>query len=160
MLGKWALGQEWGCQTLKNPVMHLISSRFLAREQTFILKYYLKVGTRVELKIEDLVEKLELKVINEGGNEEQIISNVYICDLLSNVMAKGKAQTLWITIQTHQNIVAVASLLNFSAILLPEDLMLDAQALEKAKNEGLTILSSSKTAYALAGELYQLGLKE
>ena len=114
----------------------------------------------MELKIEDLVEKLELKVINEGGNEEQIISNVYICDLLSNVMAKGKAQTLWITIQTHQNIVAVASLLNFSAILLPEDLMLDAQALEKAKNEGLTILSSSKTAYALAGELYQLGLKE
>jgi len=37
-------------------------------------------------------------------------SGGYVSDLLSDVMANAKAGDLWVTLQTHQNIVAVASL--------------------------------------------------
>lgn len=114
----------------------------------------------MKIKIKDIVERFNLRLIVGEENLENNIGSVYMCDLLSNVLANGKPETLWITIQTHQNIVAVASLLNFSAILLPENLMPDEQTLHRAKTEGITILQSDKTAYTLAGEFYQLGLKE
>lgn len=112
------------------------------------------------IKVKEVVERFNLQVLAGEENLENNIDSVYMCDLLSNVLAHGKSQTLWITIQTHQNIVAVASLLNFSAILLPESLLPDEQTLQRAKTEGVTLLQSDKSAYTLAGELYKLGLKE
>ena len=44
-------------------------------------------------------------------NKELNIEGVYIGDLLSIVMSKAKQNFIWITIQTHINIIAVAELL-------------------------------------------------
>lgn len=106
----------------------------------------------------EIIKKLELQILVEKGLDREV-SGVYICDLLSNVMAHGKQGNLWITIQTHQNTVAVATLLNFSGIIIPENLDPDEITIKKAEAEGVAILKSRKDAYHLAGELYQLGLR-
>lgn len=111
------------------------------------------------MNLQEIVKKLNLEVVVGENLSEKKVSGVYICDLLSNVMAHGQDGNLWITIQTHQNILAVAALLNFSAILLPEDLMPDKETIAKAEKEGIILLKSSQAAYNLAGELYQMGLK-
>ncbi|MFZ7102307.1 MAG: DRTGG domain-containing protein [Peptococcaceae bacterium] len=110
------------------------------------------------MKLAEIIRQLKLEIIT-GKKMEQEVKGVYICDLLSNVMAHGKQGDLWVTIQTHQNIVAVASLLNFAAIIIPENLEPDEITLEKAATEEITILRTVKDAYHLAGELYQLGLR-
>lgn len=110
------------------------------------------------MRLADIVKELDLTVLVGEALESQKVVGVYICDLLSNVMAHGKTGNLWITIQTHQNVLAVASLLNFSAILLPEGLSPEQEVLEKARKEGVVILQSPLSAFELAGRLYAMGL--
>ena len=92
------------------------------------------------MKVAELAEKLGAKVLNEGVNLEGEVKSAYVCDLLSWVMAKGAQGTAWITVMNHINVIAVATLL------------------DKAAEEGVPVLGSSKTSYELAGEMYALGL--
>lgn len=107
----------------------------------------------------EIVNKLDLNVLAGENLENKCVRGVYICDLLSNVMAHGQADNLWITIQTHQNVLAVATLLNFSAILLPEGLKPEQSVLDKACKEKIVILQSPQSAFELAGKLYEMGLR-
>lgn len=110
------------------------------------------------MKVEKIVEELSLKVLTGRDCLQREISSVYCGDLLSRVMAKSSKNSLWITIQVHVNIVAVASLLEMACIVIPEDIAVDEKTLAKAEEEQVVILSSSMSAYTLSGRLYRLGL--
>lgn len=60
----------------------------------------------------------------------------YTCDLLSWVMAHGKQGMAWITVQTHMNVIAVASLMEMAAVIIPEGIQMEEPSLEKAREEG------------------------
>lgn len=111
------------------------------------------------MRLTDIINELDLSVLVGEDLENVNVEGVYICDLLSNVMANGQANDLWITIQTHQNVLAVASLLNFSAILLPGGFAPEQGVLAKAREEGVVILQSPLSSFELAGRLYELGLR-
>ncbi len=80
----------------------------------------------------------------------------YCSDLLSDVMAHARSGDIWITLQTHQNIVAVALMTEVAGVVFPRGLTADADTLEKAVREEVPLLSSNKTAFELAGRLYAL----
>jgi predicted transcriptional regulator len=82
----------------------------------------------------------------------------YCGDLLSDVMANAMEGQVWLTIQSHQNIVAVAVLREIAAIILVNGRLPDEDTKSKAKEEGLPILLSSSTSYQLAGQLYGAGI--
>ena len=84
----------------------------------------------------------------------------YSCDLLSWVMAHGKKGMVWITVQTHMNVIAVASLMEMAAVILPEGVTMEEASLEKAREEGVTVLESPMTAYGLCAILAQAGLPD
>lgn len=88
------------------------------------------------------------------------ISMGYCSDLLSRVMAHGPEGGLWITVQTHTNIIAVATLLDLHCIIIPEDIAVDPNTIEKAREEGIVLLSSPMSAFDLAGRLHELGLNK
>ena len=75
-------------------------------------------------------------------------------------MAHAKENEVWITIQSHKNIVAVASLLNLSAIIIAEDVTIDENTLIKAEEENIPIYSSDKSIYELCGILYNILSRE
>lgn len=110
------------------------------------------------MKIQEIVDSLSLKVLCSQDYLNEEITSGYSCDLLSWVMAHGTANGIWITIQTHMNVVAVASLLDISCILIPEDIEVDETVLKKAEEEGIVVLSSSATGYELAGRLFVMGI--
>lgn len=91
-------------------------------------------------------------------DENREIACGYTCDLLSHVMGKGVADMAWVTVQTHMNVVAVASLLDFSCVIVPESIAVDETIVEKAKEEGIAILSSEKTAYEIVCLLHKNGV--
>ena len=66
------------------------------------------------MNIKEILQ-LEIKQINKAPLTN-IVENVYIGDLLSFVMANGKEGALWLTVQKHLNVVAVAEL-NLSKIV-------------------------------------------
>ena len=84
------------------------------------------------------------------------VKGCYIGDLLSWVMGRAESMSAWITIMNNVNIVAVAALADVSCIILAEGVSVSDEVKEKAKTQGVNILSSGKTAYELAAEISQL----
>ncbi len=110
------------------------------------------------MKVSQMVEVLSLKVLAGEKFLDREVTSGYCCDLLSRVMAKGKKGMAWITVQTHMNIVAVASLVEMACIIIPESIEVERKVLDKAEEEGIIVLSSDLTAFELAGKLYQMGI--
>lgn len=108
--------------------------------------------------VSELVEKHGFKQLS-GTDLNRKISNVYSCDLLSWVMAKGKHDTAWITVQTHNNILAVASLLEFACIIIPEGIKVDQEIIDKANDQEVVMLSSDKESFEIFKILYEAGIK-
>jgi hypothetical protein len=83
----------------------------------------------------------------------------YASDLLSCVMSGAAHQSVWVTLQAHINIVAVAALLDLSAIIITEGAKPDENTIAKANEEGINILLTEKPTFAVVGELWELGLR-
>jgi len=111
------------------------------------------------MNLHEIIEKLELKVLTAPKDFSEITpSGGYASDLLSCVMAGAKVGNLWITLQAHINIVAVASLADVSAIIITEDAQPEPDVIEKANTQGVTLLSTGLGTYQVAGQLWDLGL--
>jgi len=85
-------------------------------------------------------------------------SGGYVSDLLSDVMANAKAGDLWVTLQTHQNIVAVASLKEIAGIIIIGGREPEKATLAKAEEEKIPILLTNLPAFEVVGRLYQMGI--
>ena len=75
------------------------------------------------------------------------VVGAYVGDLLSWVMGKASADNAWITIMSNINIVAVASLVDLSCIILAEGVSLEDDVLNAANQRGINILSCEKSIY-------------
>ena len=111
------------------------------------------------MKVTELIKELNLQILCGADQAERPVTGGICCDLLSWVMAHGQRGSLWITVQTHTNTIAVASLLELSCIIIPAGIPVDPKTLQKAEEEGIPVLSSDKTAYALCGQLCRLGIE-
>ncbi|MBN1104409.1 MAG: serine kinase [Deltaproteobacteria bacterium] len=99
---------------------------------------------------------MELVAGAKGLDRE--VAGGYCGDLLSDVMANSTVGGVWLTIQSHQNIVAVGVLRELAAIILVNGRNPDEDTKNKADEEGIPLLLSSLTAFHLAGRLYELGI--
>lgn len=108
------------------------------------------------MNLVELQEMLCLTLVTKGTIPSKEVEGGYASDLLSWVMAHAKENDVWITIQSHQNIVAVASLLNLAAIIVAEGVSVDERTIKKADEENIPIFSSKKSVFELSGILYNI----
>jgi predicted transcriptional regulator len=110
------------------------------------------------MNVEQLAKRFNLNVL--AGNEglEREVAGGYCGDLLSDVMAHAPFGCVWLTVQGHANIVAVAILREMAAVVLVEGREPDVDALRKADQERLPLLQWRRSAYELAGEIYAAGI--
>ncbi|SEF55328.1 MULTISPECIES: DRTGG domain-containing protein [Parabacteroides] len=112
------------------------------------------------MKVNELVKELSLTVFcGEKGLEEEITGG-YTSDLLSDVMGHVDEGMIWITMQTHQNILAVATLKDISAVLIVNGASPDEETLQKGREEDVPVLGTSLSAFEVTGKIYQLLLNE
>ncbi|MGM0410266.1 MAG: DRTGG domain-containing protein [Bacillota bacterium] len=111
------------------------------------------------MRVKDIVDKLNLEVIVDSDLEKEI-NGGYCGDLLSNVMARANEGDLWLTVQSHQNVIAVALLTEVAAVIVVENFEIDNKAIERAKEKGVNILRSDLGAYELAGLLNQFNFQK
>ncbi len=110
------------------------------------------------MKVEQLVKFLDLKVKAGGNQLGQEVTGGYVGDLLSDVIAHSVRGNVWVTIQTHPNIIAVASMKELAAIILAGGREPDLETLKKAEEEEIPVLGSLLPAFELVGRLYQTGI--
>lgn len=110
------------------------------------------------MRLEEIARELDLEVKACGEMLSNEVTGGYASDLLSDVLAHASEGDLWVTLQTHQNTVAVASLKGLAGILLVSDRAPEEGTVQKAKQEGVPILVSSQRAFELIGRLHDLGI--
>jgi predicted transcriptional regulator len=108
-----------------------------------------------EMKVSDLVEELNLKVFSGEAGLDREITGGYVSDLLSDVMGNASEGEVWITLQTHRNVVAIASLKELACILLVSSLTPEQNAIEHSNEEGIPVLGTNLSTFGIAGLLYQ-----
>lgn len=111
------------------------------------------------MKLADLVEALGLEVRSAHGNLGNEVTGAYASDLLSDVIGNSSEGNVWITLQMHLNIVAVASMKDLAGIILVNGREPNQDTLEKAEIEELPVMVSKLPAFELAGRLYGLGVR-
>ncbi len=111
------------------------------------------------MRVIDLVEELGLRVRVAGDTLNVEVTGGYASDLISDVLAHAATGDLWVTLQTHQNVVAVASLKDLAGVVLVGGREPQEDTLLKAEEEGVRLLVSDMTAFELVGRLYALGIR-
>lgn len=112
------------------------------------------------MNLQQIIDQLDLRVLTEPRDFVTITpTGGYSSDLLSCVMAGAKKGNIWITLQAHLNIVAIAALNELAAIILTENAQPDAATIAKANQQGVILLSTSQASYETNGKLWQLGIQ-
>lgn len=108
------------------------------------------------MKVSDLIEKFGLTLFSGEKGIENEVTGGYVSDLLSDVMGFAGEGDVWITLQTHQNTIAVASLKELSAIILVRGLAPDPAAVVHSNEEGIPVLGTSLTTFEFTGKLHRI----
>jgi serine kinase of HPr protein (carbohydrate metabolism regulator) len=111
------------------------------------------------MKLAEIVKQCNLKLGSKETSLDREVTGGYSSDLLSDVMAHGKKGNIWITLQAHPNIIAVAVLKELSAIVLVNGRKPDEETINKAQSENVPLLTSESSAFDLIGHLYGMGLR-
>ena len=112
------------------------------------------------MNLQQIIEKLELNVLTELRDFTGITpQGGYTSDLLSCVMAGAKNGNLWVTLQAHLNIVAVASMLEVAAVIITENAQPDEATVAKANEQGIILLSTPRFSYEICGSLWELNIR-
>jgi predicted transcriptional regulator len=107
----------------------------------------------------DLVDQLELEPRSARKNLGREVTGGYASDLLSDVIANSREGDVWITLQAHQNVVAVAVMKDLAGIILVGGREPEEETVEKAETENIPVLVSRLPTFELAGRLYNLGIR-
>ena len=107
------------------------------------------------MTVKDIIEKLDLKCLNEANLDAEV-TGAYVSDLLSDVMGNARSGQVWITMQTHKNVTAIASLKDIPAVIIVRDGVPDPDMLEHAKEEDICLLVSKDATFQVCGKLYEL----
>jgi hypothetical protein len=110
------------------------------------------------MKLTEVIEELALTVKTAQSGLDREVKGGYASDLLSDVMANSQEGDVWVTIQGHPNIVAVATLRDLAGIILANGREPDAETVQRAEEEGVPILCTTLPTYQVVGKLYQLGV--
>lgn len=103
-------------------------------------------------KLKELASLTPITVTNPDCE----VSGAYVGDLLSWVMGRAEEGNAWITIMSNVNVIAVASLVDVSCVILAEGVKLDDGVEKTAEAKGINVLSTEKSAYEVAKLLASL----
>lgn len=107
------------------------------------------------MRVSELAEKAGLTAINQFRDRE--IDNVYISDMVSDILTAAKPNSVLITLQTHKGLIAAANLANLAMIVIAKGRKPADDVVELATKVGLGLFSSSEDTWAVAKKLVALG---
>lgn len=109
------------------------------------------------MKLQEILEKVDLQPLTDV--EDRDVTGVFISDMLSDVMTSAQAGDLWITVQTHTNIVSAANLVDIAAVVVSRGKNVPQNTIDLANRYHVVILQSPQETFEVASRLIEIGLK-
>jgi hypothetical protein len=110
------------------------------------------------MKLHEIADKLPLILRAGASGLEADVTGGYAADLLSCAMAGAQRGNIWVTLQGHLNVIAIATLNELSAIIVTEDKPVAPDTLARAEAEGVPVLTTSLSTFEVVGRLWELGV--
>jgi BioD-like phosphotransacetylase family protein len=110
------------------------------------------------VNVSDIVAALPVRVVAGADHLQNEVTGGYASDLLSCVMAGARKGNVWVTLQAHMNVIAVAALLELACVVITEGAALDSEALTRADQRGVVVLSTEQGSFATVAQLSALGV--
>ena len=112
------------------------------------------------MTLQELITKLNLTILTVPLDFDTVTpQGGYASDLLSCVIAGAQPGNIWVTLQAHMNVVAVAALRDVSAVILTENAQPETAVIEKANEQNVILLGTSEPSYQVVGKLWELGIR-
>lgn len=110
------------------------------------------------MKLREIVEALDLRVQIGAVFLDREAKGGYVSDMLSDVLKHASEGDVWVTVQIHLNVMAIAGMKELAGIIIVNGRQPDEETLEKANEEKIPVLGTEMNASQVVGKLYQLGL--
>ncbi len=110
------------------------------------------------MKLSELIKKIKFDIKSGADLLDREATGGYVSDMLSDVIAHAEKGDIWVTLQTHLNIVPVASMKEISGIIIVNGRQPDENTLKKAEEEKIPILGTEMNAYQVVGKLIKSGV--
>ncbi|SDF20248.1 DRTGG domain-containing protein [Sporolituus thermophilus] len=111
------------------------------------------------MTVKELADALEAEVLAGAGRLDGAVTGGYVSDLLSNVMAQAPGGGVWVTMQAHPNVVAVAALTGLTAVVIAGGVRPEDATVKKAAAEEVVLLATALSAFEAVGRLYSMGVR-
>ena len=111
------------------------------------------------MDLSQIAKELQLEKLTTHSTEGVDVEACHLGDMLSHVIASIKENSIWVTIQIHSNVVAIAILRSVAAIVFCAKRVPDDETLAKAEEEGIHCFSSELTAFQIASKLSESGIE-
>jgi len=106
------------------------------------------------LHLSDLCTELALEHWTPTLSLDREVGSALVGDLLSDVLAAAKPGDVWVTVQRHQNVVAVAKVTDLAAVVLARGVRPTEDVIAMAEEQGIVLLSSQEPAFDVCGRMY------
>ena len=113
------------------------------------------------MKVKELLDELNLTLLTKDVSEDALYAEVkggYASDLLSNAMGQAQPGMVWVTMQGHQNVAAVASLIGLACVTVAGECPVAEETLHKVNANDIVVASTKEPAFELIGKMYELGI--
>ena len=111
------------------------------------------------MTVAEVASALGLDVLTGESALGREVTGGYASDLLSCAMAGARAGDAWVTLQAHQNVVAVATLADVACVIVTEGARPDAAMVGRAEREGVVLLATKMDSFATIARLVGLGVE-
>ena len=111
------------------------------------------------MSVRDAAEALGGRIAVGDADASREVLGGYASDLLSDVIAHAQEGVLWVTLQRHSNIVAVAVLKGLAGIVLVNGREPEPDTIARASAEHVVIITTPLDAFDAAGVLYARGVR-
>lgn len=108
------------------------------------------------MTVGDIVKSLGLTVYSGEKGLDRRVSGGYVSDLLSDVMGNADAGQVWVTLQTHKNVMAIASLKDLAAVILVTGHKPEVNTMHQSEEEAIPVLGTHMSAFGVTGKIYEL----
>ena len=105
------------------------------------------------MNVAEMIDALELSPLHLADEGTAPVKSVYCGDLLSDVLAHAEPDSVWFTVQGHNNIIAIAALRDLACVVVANGVAPDPQTVANARNQGISLCGSSLDSAALCQQL-------
>ena len=109
------------------------------------------------MTVKELQSKLNLNALNAVNDTE--VEGAFISDMVSDVMAGAKAGNVWVTVQTHKNVIAAANLVDVPAVIVVRGKKVPEDTVQMADKVGVTLFTTDMDTFQIAVKLFEAGVK-